>query len=211
MPSLCPLSIQTPRKLAASPCLRCWWCPKLILLTQIGRVDLQVTVSEGLSEDNPQPVQRLSPGQSNSEDRDQRNPSASPGPASDSSGPLSQASLVFRVSDTGVGIPAEELDNIFDAFVQTPIVKRSHRGTGLGLAISRQFFSLLGGEITVCSEVWEGSTFMFNIPLVLTEETQDIPQPPQHHVMALAPGQPRYRLLVVDDSRPHSLDPGVRL
>lgn len=57
--------------------------------------------------------------------------------------------LVFRVADTGVGIPATELDTVFDAFVQSQSIDRTHQGTGLGLAISQQFVRLMGGDIVV--------------------------------------------------------------
>ncbi|MEO1068208.1 MAG: response regulator, partial [Cyanobacteria bacterium J06638_6] len=104
-----------------------------------------------------------------------------------------------QVSDTGIGIPTTDLETIFDAFVQAQIVNRSQRGTGLGLAISRQFVRLLGGDITVHSEVNRGSTFVFDIPLVLTHKARHSAPTSQHRVVALAPGQPEFRILVVDD------------
>ena len=110
-----------------------------------------------------------------------------------------QSALLFKVSDTGVGIPAAEVETIFDAFVQAQAVKRSQRGTGLGLAISRQFVKLMGGDILVNSEVGQGSTFIFDIPLVLTAAAQQEPADPRANVVGLAPEQPSYRILVVDD------------
>lgn len=69
------------------------------------------------------------------------------------------------VADTGLGIPPEERDRIFEPFVQ---VKRSltqgNEGTGLGLAISRDLARAMGGEITVTSEVGKGSTFVLSLP-----------------------------------------------
>ncbi|MFN2397783.1 MAG: ATP-binding protein [Gemmatimonadaceae bacterium] len=72
----------------------------------------------------------------------------------------------IRVSDTGSGIPAENLEDVFKPFVQlhqTP--GRTGQGTGLGLAISRELARAMGGELTVESKVGEGSTFAVLLPL----------------------------------------------
>jgi PAS domain S-box-containing protein len=68
--------------------------------------------------------------------------------------------FVIEVSDTGVGMPPEALGSIFEAFVQADTsVTRKFGGTGLGLDISRRFARLMGGDITVTSELGRGSTF----------------------------------------------------
>ncbi|NER79331.1 MAG: response regulator [Leptolyngbya sp. SIO1D8] len=113
--------------------------------------------------------------------------------------PQDLQALVFRVADTGAGIPATELDTIFDAFVQAKVIRKSQRGTGLGLAISRQFVRLMGGDIVVYSLLGKGSTFIFDIPLVLTEKTHSRIRQTRSQVVSLAPGQPQHRILVVDD------------
>ena len=129
--------------------------------------------------------------------------SASPLPASprprvsaSSSLPLT---LHFAIEDTGAGIPPEDMDTLFEAFVQTETGKQAQEGTGLGLPISRKFVRLMGGEMHVTSEVGEGTTFAFEIQTVEVEPTQIEENQPQRRVLALEPGQPRYRILIVDD------------
>jgi len=67
--------------------------------------------------------------------------------------------LFFSVSDTGIGIPARDLDRIFHPFVQLA----QNEGTGLGLAITQQYVQMLGGSISVSSEEDKGSTFTFTV------------------------------------------------
>jgi signal transduction histidine kinase/CheY-like chemotaxis protein len=75
-------------------------------------------------------------------------------------------SIVFAVTDTGVGIPPDDLPRMFEEFHQLDAgMRRRHGGVGLGLAISRRFVEMHGGRIWVESEVGSGSTFRFTLPL----------------------------------------------
>jgi signal transduction histidine kinase len=75
--------------------------------------------------------------------------------------------VVMRVRDTGMGIPADRLDAIFEPFVQVDDgLTRSQTGAGLGLAISRDLARAMGGDLTVESEVGEGSSFSIILPVV---------------------------------------------
>ena len=76
------------------------------------------------------------------------------------------ATLVIAVSDTGKGIPAEELATIFDEYRQVKGQSESivQRGTGLGLSITKKFAKLLGGGVSVESQVGKGTTFTVSLP-----------------------------------------------
>jgi signal transduction histidine kinase/DNA-binding response OmpR family regulator len=76
--------------------------------------------------------------------------------------------LTFSVSDTGIGIPADKLDHVFEAFSQADSsTTRDYGGTGLGLPISRRFCQMLGGDLTVRSKLGEGSVFTMRVPVLL--------------------------------------------
>lgn len=107
--------------------------------------------------------------------------------------------LRFAVEDTGIGIATTDLDQLFEAFVQAGPGRRSQEGTGLGLPISRQFVRLMGGDITVTSNVGQGSTFCFAIvaqPGLGT--TSSLSQQQARRVIGLVT-QPTYRILVAED------------
>ena len=102
--------------------------------------------------------------------------------------------LTFQVRDTGIGMSANQLDRVFDAFTQAQAsTSREYGGTGLGLAISRRYCELLGGTLKVESTLGEGSTF-----------TAHLPAGPGHYVMrngvtdAAPPGEGPL-VLVIDD------------
>lgn len=83
--------------------------------------------------------------------------------------------LKFSVEDTGIGIPKDKLDLIFEAFTQAEKdTSQKFGGTGLGLTISKKFVELMGGKIFVESEVGKGSTFSFIIPVVVSEVVEKL-------------------------------------
>jgi predicted ATPase/signal transduction histidine kinase/CheY-like chemotaxis protein len=112
---------------------------------------------------------------------------------------VSESVLCFEVEDTGAGIASEELDSLFEAFVQTKTGRESQEGTGLGLPISRKFVQLMGGEMSVSSEVGKGTLFKFAIRVGVVDATDIESKQQTCRIIALEPNQPRYRILIVDD------------
>jgi PAS domain S-box-containing protein len=106
--------------------------------------------------------------------------------------------LTFDVSDTGLGIAPDDQGLIFEPFSQAQLHSRLQEGTGLGLAISRRFVQLMGGDLRVESTLGTGSTFRFTVPVRVVEAAPPSPAlAPQP--IAIAAGQPSYRILIVDD------------
>lgn len=130
--------------------------------------------------------------------------SASLSPDQESKPPTEVVKIRVEVADTGPGISPEEIDTIFEPFCQTMTGKITNGGTGLGLTISRNFVRLLGGELTVTSP-WQtsdeqpGSCFQFDMVVKIVETHRTTSRLPAKQVIGLQPGQPGYRLLVVDN------------
>ena len=112
---------------------------------------------------------------------------------------LTQVILTFEVEDTGIGIAPEYQAKIFEAFEQVSDGSTCAGGTGLGLTISRRLLDLLGGQITLDSQPQRGSLFRFSIPVRLATSADLEQILPSSVVIGVAPDQPTYRILVVDD------------
>ena len=176
-----------------------------VKFTEQGTVTLQVGVRAGDERDSRRPL----PG----DHRPPLAPAILPSPpifdGTEISGEAKAASgadtisLQFEVIDTGPGISPQEQTLLFEPFVQTTAGCYSQEGTGLGLPISQQFVQLLGGSLTLDTNPGNGSIFSFSIPA--------IPKPPPPTAgtalptvtRRIAPDQPEYRILVVDDHPPN--------
>jgi len=112
--------------------------------------------------------------------------------------------LQFEIEDTGPGMTSDEKAQVFVAFCQTKSGKDSHEGTGLGLSISQQFVQLMGGEISINSQVGQGTVFYFDIEVRRIDKRHVAAVSPTRKVIGLKPTtngivHKKYRILIVDD------------
>jgi signal transduction histidine kinase/DNA-binding NarL/FixJ family response regulator len=112
----------------------------------------------------------------------------------------SKCMLLIAVEDTGVGISEDDLPLIFDKFIQVGS-ESNQKGTGLGLPITKEYVALMGGEITVTSVLNQGSCFRFTIPVtkIAASDVQITKNHTNDQIISLAPDQPDYRVLIVED------------
>ncbi|HUQ68458.1 MAG TPA: ATP-binding protein, partial [Planctomycetaceae bacterium] len=107
--------------------------------------------------------------------------------------------LRVEIEDTGPGISPDDQEKLFRHFEQTKTGQQAGTGTGLGLAISREFVRLMGGDITVSSQVGKGSVFVIRLPLQEGEAQAVQTKEKPRHVLRLQPGQATCRVLIADD------------
>ncbi len=114
--------------------------------------------------------------------------------------------LLIEVEDSGPGISPEDQQRIFDPFVQLG-EQGDSKGTGLGLSITQQFVQLMGGSISLQSTPGKGSLFRVDLPLneVIAADIAKPKELEKGEVVGLAPGQPEYRILIVEDQRDNQL------
>ena len=107
--------------------------------------------------------------------------------------------LLAEVEDTGAGIAEEEIGKLFRPFEQAESGRKSQTGTGLGLAISREFVRLMGGDISVSSQLGKGSIFRFEINIAEGREGAAEKKEESRRVKKLQPGRQMFRVLIADD------------
>ncbi len=114
--------------------------------------------------------------------------------------------LHFEVEDTGIGIDPDQLENVFNPFVQAGHLQTGSIGTGLGLSICKSFVELLSGEISVESKPGKGSLFRVDLEVSLAEtaEASGI-EKTGPAVSGLEPGQSVWRILVAEDNAENRL------
>ncbi len=106
--------------------------------------------------------------------------------------------LHFSINDTGPGVATDEMDDLFQPFVQTRSGRKLQRGAGLGLAISKKYIQLMGGEISVKSQPGKGATFMFHVS-VRGVPPSDADQGAAARSRRPMPLEPGCRVLIADD------------
>ncbi|MGB7315832.1 MAG: PAS domain-containing protein, partial [Nodosilinea sp.] len=121
--------------------------------------------------------------------------------------PETNGALEFAVVDTGPGIAPEDTSRLFEPFMQSAAglqwsatsPGRSHQGSGLGLPISQQFVQLMGGELRLETQLNQGTTFTFVLPVQRVERAEVFPALDAAPILGLAADQLPWRLLVVED------------
>ncbi|PPD21764.1 MAG: hypothetical protein CTY18_02845 [Methylomonas sp.] len=118
----------------------------------------------------------------------------------------SYSHLLIEVEDSGPGIAMEDRERIFEPFVQLNQPSDS-KGTGLGLSITKQFVELMNGNINIESTLGKGTLFRIDMPLKLVDasELANLRSVDTREVLGIAPGQPEYRILIIEDQLENQL------
>jgi PAS domain S-box-containing protein len=167
--------------------------------TESGFVRLSVN-NQQLTTTHPQPRPTLNP-RPTPQPPPKRGRARGEKPITNNQQPITNNQLYFEIQDTGAGIAIEELELLFEPFVQTETGRQSQEGTGLGLPLSRQFVQLMGGKIGVHSTLGEGSTFFFNIDIGILDAASIQNDRPNRRIIGLADRETVYRILIADDRR----------
>jgi len=116
---------------------------------------------------------------------------------------IHESSIQFYVTDTGIGVPKDRQEAIFDRFIQADIAdKMARQGAGLGLSISKAYVEMMGGTMWVESQEKVGSTFYFTLPYQpVTNEEQPIKNEllADQEVIQKEPGVPRLKIVIAED------------
>lgn len=115
--------------------------------------------------------------------------------------------LLIKVEDTGIGIKSEDQLKIFKPFVQLGQIA-TQTGSGLGLALTQQYVQLMGGTVSVESTFGKGSIFQVQLPLeeiAAVDVVAKLGSMDNREVVSLAPNQPEYRILIVEDQLDNQL------
>jgi CheY-like chemotaxis protein/two-component sensor histidine kinase len=110
-----------------------------------------------------------------------------------------KANLYFEIKDTGIGIPPDKLESVFDSFSQGSIeVNRKYGGTGLGLTIVKKLIKILGGHIKLKSIVGEGSTFSFKLQFLVSSQPLEVEAKPKVNYDSKLANK---KILLVEDNK----------
>ena len=113
--------------------------------------------------------------------------------------------LIFEVEDSGPGITLAERENLFQPFYQSESGRKAKSGTGLGLSIAREYARLMGGDLTVQdTPAKAGILFVFTVEIQASAAGRISASRPRGYVIGVAPEQPIYRILVVEDNAENS-------